>query len=65
MFIKLTESLRKQNAFDWVQWVFVRDQDDDVESYKRLWSLSSLRSKIAENERRLEEVLRKYEFVVH
>jgi hypothetical protein len=61
MFIKLTDSLRKQNAFDWVQWVFVRNQDNDLESYKRLWSLSSLRPKIAENERRIEEVMKKYQ----
>jgi hypothetical protein len=60
MFIKLTESLRKQNAFDWVQWVFVRNQDNDIETYKRLWSLSSLRQKITENENTLEEIMKKY-----
>jgi hypothetical protein len=61
IFIKLTESLKKQNAYDWVQWIFVRNDDTDLESYKRLWSLSSLRSKIADNEKKLEEIMKQYQ----
>jgi hypothetical protein len=64
VFVKLTDSLKKQNAFDWVQWLFIRNQDSDIEMYRRLWSLSTLRSKVVQNEKKLEEVLGKYEVVV-
>jgi len=61
IFIKLTESLLKPNMFDWVQWLFVQNQKDDIEIYKRAWSFSPLRSKINQNEKRLTEILEKYQ----
>jgi hypothetical protein len=61
IFIKLTESLFKPNVFDWVQWLFVQNQKDDIEVYKRSWSISSLRIKIAQNEKRLAEIVEKYQ----
>ena len=60
VFIKLTDSLHKQNAFDWVQWLFIRNQDNDIETYKRMWSLSTLRNRVVQNEKKLEEVLGKF-----
>lgn len=64
IYVKLTDSLRRQNAFDWVQWVFIRHQDNDVESYKRIWSLSPARLKVSDNEKSLEEILRKFQVEV-
>jgi hypothetical protein len=64
IFIKLTESLFKPNVFDWVQWLFVQNQKDDIEVYKRSWSISSLRIKIAQNEKRLAEIVEKYQIPV-
>jgi hypothetical protein len=61
IFIKLTESLFKPNVFDWVQWVFVQNQKNDIEVYKRAWSFSPLRVKIMQNEKRLREILEKYQ----
>jgi hypothetical protein len=61
IFIKLTESLLKPNMFDWVQWLFVQNQKDDIEVYKRAWSFSPLRAKIAQNEKQLEEIIEKYQ----
>jgi hypothetical protein len=44
-----------------VQWLFVQNEKTDIEAYKRLWILSSLKPKIVQNEQRLEEILEKYE----
>lgn len=64
IFIKLTDSLKNQNLIDWVQWLFVQNQKNDLESHKRAWSFSSLRPKVLQNERRLEEIMEKYELEV-
>lgn len=57
IFIKSTDSFKNQNIIDWVQWVFVKNQKDDIDVYKRGWALSPLRLKIKENEKRLAEIL--------
>ncbi len=57
IFIKLTDSFKNQNIIDWVQWMFVQNQKDDIDVYKRSWALSSLRLKIKENERKLAEII--------
>jgi hypothetical protein len=63
IFIKLTDSLRQQNLMDWVQWVFVQHEKDDIEKYKRAWTFSGIRSKIEQNENSLSEIIGKYEGV--
>ena len=55
--IKLTDSFKNQNIIDWVQWLFVENQKDDIDVYKRGWALSPLRMKIKENENRLTKIL--------
>ncbi|GEO11015.1 hypothetical protein SAE01_35110 [Segetibacter aerophilus] len=61
IFIKLTESFKNQNMFDWVQWVFVQNAKDDIDVYKRAWALSPLRQRIKNNEKRLEDLVAKYQ----
>ena len=61
IFIKLTDSFKNQNIIDWVQWLFVQNQQDDIDVYKRSWALSPLRMKIKENENRLTKILEKYQ----
>ncbi|WP_018616457.1 DUF58 domain-containing protein [Segetibacter koreensis] len=61
IFIKLTDSFKNQNVIDWVQWLFIENQKDDVDVYKRGWALSPLRVRIKENERKLAEILQKYQ----
>lgn len=61
IFIKLTDSFKNQNIIDWVQWMFVKNQKDDIDVYKRGWALSPLRMKIKENENRLTKILEKYQ----
>ena len=57
IFIKLTDSFKNQNIIDWMQWVFLKNQKDDIDVYKRSWALSPLRLKIKENEKKLAEML--------
>ena len=64
IFVKLTDSLLNQNLFDWVEWLLIQNQKDDITVYKRAWSLSPLRIKIKENEKRLAEVVQKYQEAV-
>lgn len=64
VFVKLSDSLQKQNALDWMQWLFVRHQTGDLENYKRIWSLSTMRNKILQNEKSIEAVLNKNSVVV-
>ena len=61
IFIKLTDSFKNQNIIDWMQWLFVQNQKDDIDVYKRSWALSPLRMKIKENENRLTKILEKYQ----
>ncbi len=61
IFIKLTDSFKNQNAVDWVQWLFVQNAKDDIDVYKRGWSLSPLRQRIKANEQRLEEIVSKFQ----
>lgn len=57
VFIRLTDSFKNQNIIDWVQWMFLKNQKDDIDVYKRSWALSPLRSKIKENEKKLAEMI--------
>ncbi len=61
IFIRLTDSFKNQNIIDWVQWVFVHNQKDYIDVYKRSWALSPLRFKIKENEKKLAAILGKYQ----
>ncbi len=61
LFVKLSHSLEKHNIGDWVQWLFVQQEKDEIENYKRLWNLSLNRSKLLENEKKIDQLLRKFE----
>lgn len=61
IFIKLTDSFKNQNMIDWLQWAFVHNQKDDIDVYKRSWAMSGMRLKIKENEKKLAEIIQKYQ----
>ncbi len=61
IFIKLTDSFKNQNMIDWVQWLFVKSAKDDIDVYKRGWAISPLRQRIKDNEKRLQEIVKKYQ----
>ena len=67
IFVKLTDSFRQQNMIDWVQWLFVKNEQQDMDVYKRKWALSLLKEKIKNNEAALEKILDadKYELIEH
>ena len=58
IFVKLTDSFQQQNLFDWVQWIFVKNEQQDMDIYKRKWVISFLKEKIKQNEKELEEILK-------
>lgn len=58
-FVPLTESLRKQSVADWLQWLFVQQEKDDIAMFRTNWSLSLLRPKIIQNEKKLKKILEK------
>ena len=60
IFIKLTDSFKDKNMFDWVKWLFVKSEHTDLERYKRSWALSPMRQRIKENEKVLENIMNKY-----
>ncbi len=57
IFVKLTDSFQQQNLFDWVQWIFVKNEQQDMDIYKRKWAISFLKEKIKQNEKQLEDIL--------
>ncbi len=57
IFIKLSDAFRRQNLIDWVQWLFVENLKEDIAVHKRNWSVSTMRMKIRENEKKLETVV--------
>jgi hypothetical protein len=59
--VELSKSLKAQHIGDWVQWLFVQQEKDDIAMYKTNWSLSLLRPKLLQNERQLKKVLEKYD----
>lgn len=61
IFVKLTETFKNHKMIDWVQWLFVQNAKDDIDVYKRAWALSPLRRRIKDNEKRLEEIVAKYQ----
>ncbi len=60
IFIKLTDGLRQQNFFDWVQWLFIQNDTNDLDVYKRAWAVSAIRGRVIENEKRLAAIINTY-----
>ncbi len=60
VFVKLTDSLGSQHIGDWLQWLFVKNEQDAVSEYKQRWNFTVLRPKIIENERKLKAVLQHF-----
>jgi hypothetical protein len=61
VFVRLSGSLKKQHIGDWLQWLFVQNEQNDIARYKTAWSLSLLRSKLLANEKKLSQLLEKYQ----
>jgi hypothetical protein len=64
LFVKLSSALQKQKITDWMQWIFTEQEKDEMERYKSSWSLSSLQNKVKQNEKKLQQLLDKYQYPV-
>jgi len=62
--VRLTRSLHYSYLIGLLQWLFIQQEKNDVEVYKTKWRLSLLRSKILQNEKRLETVFAKHDKVL-
>lgn len=60
IFIKLSNGLRKQYITDWLQWIFVQEEKNDLAVYRTNWSVSMLKPKLIKNEKRIQAMLSKY-----
>ena len=61
VFVSLSDGLKKQHIGDWLQWLFVKNEQNDMARYKTAWSLSLLRGKLLANEKKLKQLLEKYQ----
>ena len=57
VFVQLSKALKKQHLGDWLQWLFVQQEKDELAMYKTAWSLSLLRPKLLQNEKKLQKIL--------
>jgi hypothetical protein len=61
IFVPVSEGLKKQKLSDWLEWIFVQKEKDMTSVYRTSWSVSLLRLKIAKNEKRIKEILKKHD----
>jgi len=61
VFVPLTDGLNRQHIGDWLQWLFVQQEKDDIAKFKTSWSLSLIRLKITKNEKQLKQLLDQYD----
>lgn len=57
IFVKLSDSFNQQGIFDWVQWVFIKNEQQDIDIYKRKWAISPMKERLKKNEKALEKML--------
>ena len=59
--VRLTKSLNRSYLVGLIQWLFVQQEKNDLEKYKTRWQLSLLKPKVTNNEKKLADLLSKYE----
>lgn len=61
IFVQLSNSFGSLKIKDWVQWIFVRPEEGQIEKLRLAWNFSPLKRKITDNENRIIELLNKSE----
>ena len=61
MFIKLSNSFKKQGAIKWLRWLFLEEEKEAGNRHLMRWNLSSDRRKMLRNEKGIAEILEKAE----
>ena len=57
IFIKLSNYFSSNKITDWIEWLFIQKEKNDIEKYKAQWNFNSLKSNILNNELKLEKVI--------
>lgn len=60
VFVKLSKSLHHTYFINFIKWIFVQAEKNDLDVYKSKWNLSLLRPKIVQNEKLIESTFAKY-----
>lgn len=61
IFVQLSNAFSGVKIKDWLQWVFVKPEDDGIDKLRLAWNLSPLKRKITENENKIRAILNKSE----
>lgn len=61
IFVQLSNVFSGVKIKDWVQWIFVKPQEDGIDKLRLGWNLSPLKRKITENENKIKAILNKCE----
>ena len=61
IFVQLSNAFSKIQVKDWLQWVFIKPEEDGLDKFRLLWSISPLKRKITENENKIQALLNKSE----
>lgn len=60
IFIKLSNSLQRSYLMGWIKWLFIQQEKNELEVYNSKWRLSLLRSKVLQNEKKIQAMVEKY-----
>jgi len=61
IFVQLSNSFSKVKIKDWLQWVFVKPEEDGLDKKRIVWNMSPLKGKIIDNENKIKALLSKSE----
>ena len=61
IFVQLSNAFRGIKIKDWLQWVFIKPEEDGLDKLRLMWNMSPLKRKITENENKIKAILSKSE----
>ena len=61
IFVQLSNAFKGLKIKDWLQWAFVKPEEDGIDKLRLAWNLSPLKRKIIENENKIMTLLNKSE----
>ena len=61
IFAEVSKSFKKTNAKDWLQWIFIKPDNQGIDKLRLAWDLSPLKRKITDNENKIKQMLEKSE----
>jgi len=61
IFVQLSNAFSKMQIKDWLQWVFVKPEEDGLDKLRLMWNISPLKRRIIDNENKIKTILNKSE----